>query len=270
MITNRTNQAVDLGKIIKKFKEKYNNIYIFQFEEEVIIYRAVGRKEYRELILNETLDSPEKEEILCSLVTLYPEGYDFTNCQYGGLPTKLAAEIVKNSYISQEDRGKVLSYYRSEMFDVDNQINALVLCAFPTLDLETVENWDVPTACKYYSRAEFILHNIHGLPFKEVPTDPATMYKAPEQEPVQASATEEITDDVIQSTAAQNPVDHNGNPKNKKQQLTPEKLRELQQKYPEIDWAHDEVTVHGIEGIYNQPDVDDTPVALRPRSHTNF
>ena len=33
-----------------------------------------------------------------------------------------------------------------------------------------------------------------------------------------------------------------------------------------IDWEHDDVAMHGIEGITNQPEVDSTPPALRPRN----
>ena len=35
------------------------------------------------------------------------------------------------------------------------------------ITLEEIENWDVATAAKYLSRAEWILHNINGVPFKD-------------------------------------------------------------------------------------------------------
>lgn len=289
MITTRINKTVDLGALIAKYKEKYKNIYIFQFEDNVFLYHAIGRKDYRDLIIDDKTDELDKEEILCSRCVLYPENFDFANAEEAGMVTKLAEEIIKNSYVSQEDRSKVLAYFRNEMFDVDNQINCLILSAFPTLNLEEVEQWPVTEACKYLSRAEWILHNVNGLPFKEVASDPSTAYTVNGNEQFaydKSPVTEEITDDIIQSTAPKNKVDHYGNPKpegkeeskpmtieeyrkNKKrnkQVMTPEKLRELQAKYPEIDWSHDAVAMYGADALKGI-DVDTTPAALRTKGY---
>lgn len=262
-----SNQTADLSKVLKEFKEKYKNIFVFQFGEQVFIYHTIGRKDYKELVLNKDIDEQEKEEILCAKCTLYPANYDFANCEEAGLPTRLAEEIINNSYISKENRDKVLAYFRNEMFDVDNQINGIILSAFPTLNLEEVENWDVITAAKYLSRAEWMLHNINGIPLRE--PDAETTFIGQTQEEVynRAPATTEISDEdinsgsVIKSIASNKNVSHNGKPK-----LTPQKLAELKAKFPMIDWEHDDVAMHGIEGITNQPNVDTTPVALRTPS----
>ena len=142
------------------------------------------------------------------------------------------------------------------MLDTDNQINGIIIAAFPTLNLEEIENWDVATAAKYLSRAEWILHNINGVPFKEEGN-------YTEEGPITEEITEEDFSDAITSSSKNNSVAHNGKPK---QRLTPEKLAELKAKYPMIDWEHDDVAMHGIEGITNQPEVDSTPPALRPRN----
>ena len=261
------NNTVDISNLLEKFKAKYKNIYIYQFEEQVFIYHSIGRKDYKELVLNDAFNEEDKEETLCSKCVIYPENYDFENCEEAGLPTKLAEEIIKNSYLSKDHRDQVLAYYRNEMEDADNQINCLIMAAFPTLNLEEIENWDVATAAKYLSRAEWMLHNINGVPLRE--PDPSTTYVGAQEQPQQTynARTSEITDDdllgpdAIKSSSSKKTVSHNGKPK-----LTPEKLRELQAKYPEIDWTHDEVSMHGVDGITNQPIVDTTPAALRPRN----
>ena len=161
----KTNQsAVNISALLKKLKEKYKTIFMFQFGEQVFIYRPIGRKEYKDLVLNENYSEQEKEEIECATCVLYPENYDFANCEEAGLPTQLACEIERNSYISEEGRKAVLTHFRSDMFDLDNQINCMIISAFPNLSLEEVENWDVMTACKYLSRAEWILTRIKGVP----------------------------------------------------------------------------------------------------------
>ena len=267
MKIKNTNRTIDLSALLTEYKKKYRNIFMFQFEEQVFIYHSIGRKDYKEIVLNEELDAQEKEERLCKLCVIWPASYDFENCEEAGIPTRLAEEIINNSYISKESRDKVLAYFRNEMFDVDNQINGIILSAFPTLNLEEVENWDVVTAAKYLSRAEWMLHNINGIPLREPDTETSFVGDSQKESYVNTPTTTEITDediensDVIKSTAASKKIAHSG-----KAKLTPQKLAELKAKFPMIDWEHDDVAMHGIEGITNQPNVDTTPVALRTPS----
>lgn len=256
-------QTVDISQILLRLQQEYHSLYTYQFEDQVFIYRPVGRKEYKNLYLNDQWDDITKEEVLCQLCVLYPEDYDFENCEEAGLPTKLAKQIVKNSYLSTERREKVLNYFRQEMYDLDNQMTCVIMEAFPELELESVENWDIETTCKYYSRAEWTLHNLRGVPIAE--KDPRANYLgAPAEETPQ---TTEIDDTELVSNASESAVAHNGKPKVKpgNTKLTPEKLRELKEKFPTIDWEHDDGML-GTEGLTNQPDVDITAPALRTPS----
>lgn len=254
-VKNANNFQLDVSKLLEKFKEQYKNIYIYQFEDQVFIYRAVGRKEYTDLALNENISQEDKEEEICRICTLFPKDFDFENCDEAGLPSKLCGEIIENSYLSKENRDKVLAYFRHEMYNLDNQINCMICAAFPNLKLEEVENFDVVTANKYFSRAEWILTNIGGVPLRE--KDPGSDYVYQKEKAV----TEEIRDnDTIESSAPKKKVAHNG-----KEKMTPEKLAELKAKFPEIDWEHDRGLM-GIDGIKNSMPFDNTPPALRPRS----
>ena len=258
-ILNHDNKETDLTRIFLRLKRDYKTLYTYQFEDEVFIYRPIGRKEYKDLFLNDKLDDASKEEVLCSLCVLYPSDYDFENCDEAGLPTALASEIIKNSYLSEERRERVLNYFRQDMYDLDNQMTCIILEAFPNLDMETVENWDIETTCKYYSRAEWTLHNLHGLQFKE--KDPNANYMgAPEE---MRPKTQELDTEELKSSAAKSPIAHDGTPKQKTSntKLTPEKLRELKTKYPNIDWEHDNGR-DGVEGLASQPPVDTTSPAL--------
>ena len=69
-LRNNVNNVLDLSDLIERVKDKYKNIYIFQFEEQVFVYHSVGRKDYKNLIANEGLDEQEKEETLCKLCTI--------------------------------------------------------------------------------------------------------------------------------------------------------------------------------------------------------
>ena len=258
MRLSQVNKQVDLSDLIDDLKKKYKNLYLFQFGDQVFVYRSIGRKEYRDLVLNENLTDQEKEEIECSTCVLWPQDFDFANCEEAGLPTQLAQAIEENSYISEENRTKVLNYHRSEMFDLDNQINCIICAAFPNLSLEEVEEWDVATASKYLSRSEWILTNLRGIPFREKAQQSG--YVSRKTFGTEEIKTEEDNNDTIKSTASNSDVDHTGKPK-----MTPQKLAELKAKYPTIDWDNDMGNL-GIEGIQAQNDVDVTPVALRPMS----
>lgn len=257
VINNNKKCVIDISELIDKFKEQYKNVYVQQFDRDIFIYRTLGRKEYSDIFIDEDLSDQDKEEEICKLCVLYPENFDYENCEEAGLPTELAAKIIENSYLSQENRTRALTFYRNEMYDLDNQINCLILAAFPNFTLEEVENWDVVTACKYLSRAEWILTRTRGLKFTE--KDPNSSYVNAQQN----TTSMEVTDDMIKSTASESDVGHNGKPK--KAKMTPEKLAELKAKYPEIPWEEDYGNM-GIDGIINQPTVDDMPVALRPPS----
>ena len=284
---NGHNVQTNLSKIIESLKEKYRDIYIYQFGDEVFLYHAIGRRQYKELLINDKFNAQDREEQLCKLCVVYPEHYPFETCEHAGLPTDLAEEIVKNSYLTLEQRESVMRYYKAEMEDTDNQINCVIQAAFPTLSLERIEDFDVVTAAKYLSRATWILENISGVQIRDLRDDEKNYGSAPEtynRTPV----TEEITDDngdvvhTLNSTTHPAPQEsenqeekkimtkdeyfnHRGQ---KKQAMTPEKLAELRAKYPEIPWEQDEIlrTGDGVKAISNQEMINDVAPALRPRN----
>ena len=106
-ILSNTNQETDITRILLRLRKDYKTLYTYQFEEKIFIYRPVGRKEYKELFLNDRIDDISKEEILCGMCVLYPQNFNFEDCEEAGLPTALASEIVKNSYLSEERRERI-------------------------------------------------------------------------------------------------------------------------------------------------------------------
>lgn len=257
---------VDLTELYLKFKEQYRNLFMLQIGETAFFYRALGRKEYHDLSSSEDFNDFDKEELLCETCVVWPENYDWENCD-AGIPTELAKAILKNSYLdSQESRKAVLSYYRSEMYNMDNQITCIINEAFPQYDIETIEKWDVEKTMKYLSRAEWKLTNMHGLQFKdpEGAFDEAPKQQADAQQVSQgqeASYQVQQEDEYDVPSADQRTI-RGGTKANK---LTPDKMKELQRMKelcPEIDWDND-LGNQGIEGLA-QDTVDTTAPALRP------
>ena len=245
---------VDLTGIYFKFKEKYRNVFITQLGQQSFVYRALGRAEYRKILENEDFNDFEKEELICDVCLLWPEIFDWDSCD-AGIPSELMANILKNSYLDNStSRKAILDHYRSEMFDLDNQITCIINEAFPQFDIETIDEWDVEKTTKYLSRAEWKLHNFRGLEFIEPQGEFLN-----EEEQQQEIQTEELVHEQPRKEVDSKPTIRGGSRKNK---LTPEKLAELKAKMPEIDWDNDLGTM-GEDGLA-QDTVDIVAPALRP------
>jgi hypothetical protein len=243
-------QQVDLASLFQEYQEKYKQVFIHQIEGQIFMYRALGRSEYKKIAANTNLNEFQKEEVICELCTLWPESYDFENCEEAGIPTTLCSVILKNSCMDSIDtRKQVMDYYRQEMFDLDNQINCIINEAFPQLDIEDIERWGVERTSKYLAAAEWKMVNLRGanitfdpmevLPQQQQPTQPQQLQQ-PQQKP-----------DVTVTGK-------------KREKLTPEKLAELKRKFPEIDWEHDAAAVNGMDAFGESEAVDTTSPALRP------
>ena len=255
---DNSQEKIDLTDLYFEFKSKWRNVFIYRLGDYDFIYRALGRKEYRDILEDKRFNDFEKEEILCDKCLLYPYEFDWENCD-AGIPTELLKNILKNSYLeSFESRNQVLDYYRTEMDDLDNQITAVIAEAF-NLDIEIVEQWDVEKTMKYLSRAEWTLHNLRGIPLVDTNNIEDNNSYENEKEYTKKTATKTKKQKQKNTNDDNRTTIRGGSRKNK---LTPDLLRELQAKYPGIDWANDD-GLKGIDGL-KQDGVDITPPALRP------
>ena len=255
-------QKIDITDLYFQFKTKWRNVFIYRLGEQDFIYRALGRKEYKDICSDTRFNDIEKEDIICDQCLLYPKNFDWENCD-AGIPTELVKNILKNSYLDTvNSRTQVLDYYRADMFDLDNQITAIISTAFPNLDIEEIEQWDVEKTMKYMSRAEWILHNLKGVPFAS--QSPQGDFYSAEQENTQKqqqNSKKQYKKEKTNTNMDSGKTIRGGERKNK---LTPEKIAEiaeLKKKFPEIDWDND-AGFQGIKGL-EQEGVDITPPALR-------
>lgn len=250
-------QPVDLLSILSDFQDQYRNVFMIQLEGHVFIYRSLGRAEYKKLIMEESLTEYEKQDIICEVCTLYPPNFDFGECS-AGLPDILHKKIIANSFLdSVESRQNVLTYYRSEMFQLENQIACIINEAFPQIDVEEIEQWDTEKTMKYLSRAEWKLANLRGMPFVDSTGAYESFYPPPPEEQLPEPVQE--TGEAIQESAE---TRRGGSKDNK---LTPEKIaemKELQRKFPEIDFFGDTILNEGMEAM--EDSFDNVAPALRP------
>lgn len=231
---------------------------MIEIEGTVFFYRSLGRAEWKKLIQNEELSELERQDIICQVCTLWPQDFDFNECS-AGLPDILCKKILQNSFLdSVESRKNVLNYYRSEMFDLENQITCVINEAFPQFDIEEIEKWDIEKTTKYLSRAEWKLHNLRGLQFVDQSDQMESFYERTEQ----FVPSEPESQPVPQPQPKQETTMRGGSKSNK---LTPEKIEEmkrLQAKFPEINFFADTILTEGEAGMMDS--VDTVAPALRP------
>lgn len=237
----------DVINFIEQLKEKYHTVYWTHIYNNLYIFKPLGRKDFRDICENEELDDIGREDAVVTACLLYPQ-VDLDDME-AGIVSKLCKRIMKDSYLDSLDtRAAVLDYFRSEMYDTDNQVTCIINEAFPNFDIEEIENWDIERTAKYLSRAEWKLQNFRGATFDY---DIADQYRQAEQlANGQTNESGRRPDESIDRD--------NVSTSNQKERMTPAKLAELKAKFPEIDWEA-QVSMEDMNGGF-----DTTPVALRP------
>lgn len=255
-----------------------SEVFTIKIDDDVFIYKPLCRKLYKTL-MQADISPLEKEELLCQECVLWPENYNFDECD-AGLPTKLAEAILKNSYVdSLEMRQNIINLYRQDMYDVDNQVTCLIHEAFPEFSIDEIETWDMRKTAEYCSKAEWILANLRGAQYTHDPFTGRSFEeleqdkkKAEESQVSTNVQTNEVTTEVpdkdtigqemIKSGQFETIEERQKRLKLTKQKITPEQLAELREKYPEMQWD---------SSVFEDPNFDDmagsvdtTAPALRP------
>lgn len=239
---NNVINSVDFATVVAELEQKYINIFWTIFEGEAYIYKALGRRDFRRIVSNEELSIEDKKDEIIKACIVYPEDFDIDDC-IAGLINVLYSKIMEVSYLNDEEsKANVIEYYRQDMYSLDNQITCLINEAFPNFDIEEIENWDLERTAKYLSRAEYKLQNFRGFEFNEA----YFQGTVPAEQPQEQQTEEEVKEEI----------------QSKKEKMTPERLRQLQAQFPEIDWANDVVAKGGIDAMGDS--VDTTAPALRP------
>ena len=243
-------QIADLSDLYIKYVEKYEHVFMQEFGESgVFIFKALGRKDYRDIVSSTAITDCEKEEMICSTCVLYPENYDFENCDEAGLPTLLSKSILENSLLTNPESLKNLVYhFRDEMnTDYNKQVSCIIHEAFPEYEItgeNGIENWDIIKTAEYISRAEFILHSLRGVPIAQVNTEQST-----------PSSHEEIKQKSDLSKKMKTAQLGDEDKKSSTKKLNASSLSELQRLAPDINW-YDDAGRKGIEGILHGQNFD--------------
>ena len=268
--TNRNRQQINITDLYLKITSENPDTHVFmdQFGDSgIFIYRSLGRKEYRTIVSSEAISDCDKEEVICETCTLYPENYDFSNCDEAGLPTALAKRILEQSLLTDAmSLTNLIYHYRNEMnTDYNRQVSCVIHEAFPEFKLdgdEGIENWDVMKTAEYMARAEFILHSLRGVPLATASIDSDTDNNNEDNE--QEEVRTRTNKDGSQTRVTKKTI-------NSKRSMTREKLQKLKEIAPNIDWERDlgNAGFDNLSKIMQTKNIDTRPMALRDLNKEN-
>ena len=268
--TNKNKQHVNITELYLKITSENPETHVFmdQFGDSgIFIYRSLGRKEYRTIVSSEAISDCDKEEVICETCTLYPENYDFSDCEEAGLPTALAKRILEQSLLTDAmSLTNLIYHYRNEMnTDYNRQVSCVIHEAFPEFKLDgddAIENWDVMKTAEYMARAEFILHSLRGVPLATASIDSDTDNNNEDNE--QEEVRTRTNKDGSQTRVTKKTI-------NSKRSMTREKLQKLKEIAPNIDWERDlgNAGFDNLSKIMQTKNIDTRPMALRDLNKEN-
>lgn len=160
----KNNKPIDLDALIEEAFQKYDAVFFSEIEDELFIYRPLGRKEFKDILANQNLDDYEKEDAICKTVLIYPEDFDFDDC-LAGIPDKLYQDVLEKSCLDPESMFYLLHMHREESEQLGSEMACIIAEAFPSYKIEEIEAWNNFKFMKTYAQAEWILKNIRGVEF---------------------------------------------------------------------------------------------------------
>ena len=158
-------KQIDLDALVEEAFQKYDAVFFSEIEDELFIYRPLGRKEYKDIITNQNLDDYSKQDAVCKTVLVYPVDFDFDNC-LAGIPGKLCDEIIEKSCLDPESMLYLLHMQRQDSGQLGSEMACIIAEAFPSYTIEEIESWNNFKFMKIYAQAEWTLTNIRGIEFK--------------------------------------------------------------------------------------------------------
>lgn len=154
---------LELKGFLFELKKEFPNIFLSTIKGEEFIFRPLSKYEFDELVLDTNINEQEQIEAICYTATLYPdpEEYDFSNCEYAGIPDTLANDIIEKSVFGNvEDIDEMINEKRSRTENnTDLYIENVILMAFSHITPEDLKHWDFYKTIDYFTRAEWIINN---------------------------------------------------------------------------------------------------------------
>lgn len=165
IVNDKKKQTVDLDLLIEEAFQKHDAVFFSEIENILFIYRPLGRKEYKDIFNNVNMSDLDKQDAICRTALIYPEDFDFDNCD-AGIPDKLYNDVIDKSCLDPESTYHLLNVNRDEAEQLGSEMACIIAEAFPSYTIDEIESWNNFKFIKIFAQAEWILTNIRGVEFK--------------------------------------------------------------------------------------------------------
>jgi hypothetical protein len=145
--------------VISDLRKKWKNLFIIETQDGLIIFRPSNKGEFLEFTDLYNSIGELVEDIIFEKCVIYPRfSKDDIGNLHAGTVSIVAESVIDISGFSNEDIFlTLLDSNRKEMENVDNQILAIILKAFPYLTIEDINKFDIQQYTYRLALAEAIL-----------------------------------------------------------------------------------------------------------------
>ena len=165
IVSDSNKQTVDLDYLIEETFQKYSAVFFSEIDGQLYSYRPLGRKEYKDILTNESLDDFDKQDAIVKTALIYPIDFNLDDCP-AGVPNQLCTDIVEKSCLDPESMLYLLHMNRQEAEQLGSEMACIIAEAFPNYSIDEIESWNNFKFMKIYAQAEWVLKNIRGVQFQ--------------------------------------------------------------------------------------------------------
>ena len=158
-------QIIDLDELIEETYQKYFAVFFSEIDGQLYSYRPIGRKEYKDIVTNDSLNDLDKQDAIVKTAVIYPPDLDLDECP-AGVPDQLCNDIIEKSCLDPESMIYLLHSNRLEAEQLGSEMACIIAEAFPSYTIDEIESWNNFKFMKVYAQAEWILKNIRGVQFQ--------------------------------------------------------------------------------------------------------
>ena len=158
-------QVIDLDELIEETYQKYFAVFFSEIDGQLYSYRPIGRKEYKDIVTNDSLSDLDKQDAIVKTAVIYPPDLDLDECP-AGVPDQLCNDIIEKSCLDPESMIYLLHSNRLEAEQLGSEMACIIAEAFPSYTIDEIESWNNFKFMKVYAQAEWILKNIRGVQFQ--------------------------------------------------------------------------------------------------------
>ena len=230
IVSDSNKQTVDLDYLIEETFQKYSAVFFSEIDGQLYSYRPLGRKEYKDILTNESLDDFDKQDAIVKTALIYPIDFDLDDCP-AGVPNQLCTDIVEKSCLDPESMLYLLHMNRQEAEQLGSEMACIIAEAFPNYSIDEIESWNNFKFMKIYAQAEWVLKNIRGVQFQiDIVDYLAEVAGVTDEELVQMGIKNEVEQPqpAYRPQPQQQPVASAAVPKQGNSKMSPEQMRAYQ------------------------------------------